>query len=142
MSRPKLLPAPDHVLKKAAFAERPGRVPRGYFDALLPVTKKLLDRGLSMIQVADWLIEHDVLPREKRLRFAASMRVRFTRFRRVQAGSGTVTWLGELGMDTAHAVLDGTVHALCGARSSLWLRAESGQRHCPVCTGYINTRKS
>lgn len=129
-------------MRKAAYAEPPGRAPRGYFDSLMDITKTLLDRGLGISAAADWLIERDCLPAARRGNFINSMSVRFTRLRYSAPKAAPYVWRQALGMNGAHAVENGRTRALCGASASLWLDADEDQRQCRFCLGVIKRSDS
>ncbi len=134
---------PVAVLKKAAYAEPPGRVPRGYFDALLPVTRTLLDRGLKISAAADWLIASGTLPPRVRGNFINTMSVRFTRLRFAeQKAAPAYSWKMTLGMDSCHAIPKGRTKSLCGSTAGLWLDADTGMRQCRFCLSVIKRSDS
>lgn len=142
MSLRRLPPVPSSVLKKAAYAEPPGRVPRGYFDSLMDVTRTLLDRGLGMSAVADWLIERETLPPQRRTNFINSMTVRFTRLRYAERPPDAYAWQQSLGTNGAHAVPTGRTKALCGAIASFWHEPDEDQRKCRFCLHVIKKGSS
>lgn len=136
----RLRAVPEAVLKKAKYAEPPGRVPKGYFDNLLDATKTLLDRGFTLATAADWLIEQRSLPYRRRSQYINTMHVRFSRFRAHEAEHVNVlAWRSALGYDAAHAV-DGGIFALCGARSARWMGASETQRHCTQCVHQLRVQ--
>jgi hypothetical protein len=114
----------------------PPHFPRGYFDPLMPVTRQLLDNGLSLVQTAEWLVQEGALETRHRERYCRAMRNRFSRLRqkRRAAAGEILQWRAALGFDSVHATgRDGT--ALCGLRTAAWLDAAGTATRCTRCLG-------
>lgn len=124
------------ILRELEHAEPARTRPRGYFDALMEPTKKLLDKGFRLHKAAAWLIERGAMPPQDRDAFMGTMRHRFTRLRQSQASTKAVCqWKTALGYEAAHAVAG--VTAVCGATAGRWFAATPTTRHCPRCQGIV-----
>lgn len=132
----RLRPVSPELLQKARYADRPGRRPRGYFDAVAEPTKALLENGWNLGQAADWLMNHRAIKPTDREHYRDAMQKRFKRLQGRKASKGAqVVWRQSLGYERAHLVEEGKVMALCGATAARWYAADSDCRKCKQCAG-------
>lgn len=133
---------PERVLKEIPFAAPPPKFPRGFFDALVTPTRQLLDKGLKLMQAADWLIARGVLKESLRQRYSAAMRCRLTRLRRkIEASPAAVQWRTSIFYDSMHLLPAGGLKALCGAHATRWNALTEPLEKCSRCKGIATREK-
>lgn len=132
----KLPAVPPDIIVQIRTVEPEAVLPRGFFDTLVEATRMLLDRGLSLPQAADWLIDNKVIERRHRRKYHDAMRGRLSRLNRKTATSGELAWKEAMGFNSVHAV-GGGLTSLCGVSASRWFSATSTSSKCSRCRGLV-----
>jgi hypothetical protein len=103
----------------------------------------LLDRGFTLAQAIDWMIQQGVVNPEHRSQFAKAMQSRITRLnqKRIKT-TQQFSWQESLFFDSSHLVADGEMKAACGSRATSWAPARSESSRCPRCKGAANRHAS
>jgi hypothetical protein len=139
MKRRRIAAPSADLLKLAKQAAPAPRLPKGFFDPLVEITRTLMDQGMKLHQATDWLIANKALLRKHRDCFHHAMRGRLSRLTQKKAKTLTnIRWKGSLAFDSLHAVADcGT--SLCGAKSFGWILADlsSPSLKCSRCKGIV-----
>ena len=123
MTTRRLPTPPAEVVAQLSKIAPPAKVPRGYFDPLVAVTKNLLDNKFKLSQAADELIKRKLLPKKHRKKFHEAMRGRLSRLRQANAKEMTdLKWRTSMFYDAVHAVgmVNGELISLCGVKASHW----------------------
>jgi hypothetical protein len=102
-------------------------------------TRVLLDRGFTLAQAIDWMIQQGVVKPDHRSQFAKAMQSRITRLnqKRIKT-TQQFSWQESLFFDSSHLVADGEMKAACGSRATSWAPARSESSRCPRCKGAAN----
>ena len=136
MTRRRIRRPGPKLLERLKYAEPPPKIPRGYFDALVKPTTILLDKGLKLMQAADWLIREKALKASDRQRFCDAMCCRFTRARRKEEANPTsAEWRTSILYDSMHLLPKRGLVALCGVRSNRWNCTGEMREQCNRCKG-------
>ena len=127
------------MLFRSATAQPPPRFPRGYFNHCITPTRVLLDRGFTLAQAIDWMIQQGVVKPDHRSQFAKAMQSRITRLnqKRIKT-TQQFSWQESIFFDSSHLVADGEMKAACGSRATSWAPARSESSRCPRCKGAAN----
>lgn len=129
-------PLPPDLLETIATASPPPRYPRGYFDPLVVPTRQLLDRGFSLCQATDWLINQRIINTKDRQHFMDAIRSRISRLKRSRIKSGPAhEWRASIYYDSTHLVQSGERKALCGSTATAWEAERSESSRCCRCFG-------
>ena len=127
------------LLELVATAQPPPRFPRGYFNHCITPTRVLLDRGFTLAQAIDWMIQQGVVKPDHRSQFAKAMQSRITRLNQKRIKTAQqFSWQESIFFDSSHLVADGEMKAACGSRATSWAPARSESSRCPRCKGAAN----
>jgi hypothetical protein len=133
-----LPPPPAAFIERLKYVEPVGRLPKGYFDALVPATKQLLDKGWNTAAISDLFVAESLLPPGLRNAFRNVMRKRLSRLKRQRVSASGAKQLhqwrsGSFG--SVHAVQKGSLAALCGLTETAWLKPDFCGNKCTRCQG-------
>lgn len=132
----RFLPRSDKVLQLIKDAQPPPQRNTKYFDGLVMPARVLLDKGFTMAQAADLLIEKRALIKRDRHAFLGAMRSRLWRLKRKALDpSLTYAWHLSASYNSAHLRAAGERLAVCGAAASFWVIGDAAPVRCARCQG-------
>lgn len=105
-----------------------------YFDSLTMPARVLLDKGFTMAQAADLLIDKRVLARQDRQAFLSAMYSRMWRLKRKPLDASlNYAWHMSASYHSAHLRAAGERLAVCGVAASFWVLGDTTAVLCARC---------
>lgn len=130
----RIQPRSERVMEMIKDAKPPAPRNTKYFDSLTMPARVLLDKGFTMAQAADLLIEKRALARQDRRAFLAAMRSRMWRLKRKALDPAlNYAWHLSASYNSAHLRAAGERLAVCGVAASFWVLGDASPTRCARC---------